>query len=510
MLKNRICFTQLFRFLLCSLIGASLPLFSFGSEEAVYRKALSLINQNTIGGAADRLEAHGLKVLQGNLQRSLQQSHQGSAADERLLAILKAVATGLLNPERLSRDIKYKKKEFISADQLAAHILRVKGDFSLLIDSLAPQNSSYRSLLEARMRFKQACTLQQTETIAFKTLGFGATDTKLNSIKQKFQTYGYLKSNGSISVDSEFVRAINDIQVTLKMDPDGSMSQAGRTFKYLSKPCAERIAQIDADLEKLRWLPSEFEKKHIFVNTAFSTFFYQDLSASAPVQLYFRAINGSFERMTPSMRDRITHLIFNPTWTIPPTVFIKDKVKLLSAMKPSQIQYYFQKNHYQVVTSDFSSLLSPLDIDWRNIDPANVDFYIQQKPNYLNSLGVVKFMMANPYAIYLHDTNQRELFSRNDRMKSSGCVRLEKPLLLAEILLAGTQWNQQAIQNHVVKPGEVLDEETRVNLKIPVPVYLLPLTTQFSAEGILRFAEDVYGHNQMILEKMNELVGRSK
>lgn len=498
MQKYSILFAQTFHVLSCLLVGLGLPLFSFGAEVDAYRKALSLIDRNTL---SNRLEAHGLRAFKGNLQ---------SMTDDKLLWVLKAVHTGVLNPERMSQDIKYKKKDFIAADQLAAHVLRVKGDFGKLIDALAPQNSMYQSLLAARARFKESCSNQQSQAIAFKTLGLGASETNLSAIKSKFHTYGYLKSNGSLTVDSDFVRAINDIQATLKMDPDGSMSQTGRTFKYLSKPCAQRIAQIDADLEKLRWLPSELEKKHIFVNTAFSSFWYQDLNGPVPVRLSFRAINGSFDRMTPSMKDKITHLVFNPTWTIPPTVFIKDKVKLLSSMRASQIQHYFQKNHYQVVSSDFTSVLSPLDIDWSYIDPANVDFYIQQKPNYLNSLGVVKFMMANPYAIYLHDTNQRDLFNRNDRMKSSGCVRLEKPLALAEILLAGTQWDLQAIQDHVVKPGEVLDEETRVNLKNPVPVYLLPLTTQLSKEGVLRFTEDVYGHNQIILEKMNELAGRSQ
>jgi murein L,D-transpeptidase YcbB/YkuD len=218
----------------------------------------------------------------------------------------------------------------------------------------------------------------------------------------------------------------------------------------------------------------------------------------------FRTINGRTERKTPSMKDKITHLIFNPFWTVPPIVFIQDKVALIKGLDYWGMLNYFDTNNF-IVVDDRDRQIDPGSIDWGNIHSSNVNFYIKQLPNYFNALGVVKFMMTNPYAIYLHDTNERERFVEDNRLISSGCVRLQYPLDFAEYLLRGTTWDRARIEDFVVRPGEVLNKETQVNLKTTLPVYLMSITSQITSDGILRFTEDVYGHNAKMLNSIQAM-----
>ena len=115
-----------------------------------------------------------------------------------------------------------------------------------------------------------------------------------------------------------------------------------------------------------------------------------------------------------------------------------------------------------------------------------------------NALGVVKFPLQNPWAIYLHDTNDRELFAEGKRHLSSGCVRLEQPLELAAYLLKDQPgWSLQDIQAFVpmTRDQKPVELEKKVPLKRPMPVYFLYLTVEKSEDGSLRFIDDVYGQD---------------
>lgn len=469
-----------------------------------YRTALQLVSTDSIARGLDALERHGIsRIFYARSFAGIPQNI-GQLQDAQLmtlLQILKDVSTGRLEPGLIADDIRFKKRTFLTPEELAALAVRSLGDLTLIVNAVAPQNLHYKSLVVARARFAEKCSAVSISPTSFTVMGLGNTGSAVPLMKARLKMFGYKIESNDTALDAGTVKAINDVQTTLKMVADGKISPTGRTLKYLNRSCIDRLSQIDADLEKTRWLPSELEERHIFVNTAFSTF-----RLLAPgTDMNFRTVNGAVDRKTPSMKDKVTYLVLNPTWTIPPTVFVKDKVKVLSGMSQRQVANYFREHHYEVVSSDFTTTLDPLSIDWAYTDPANVDFYIRQKPNFMNSLGVVKFMMTNPYAIYLHDTNQRELFATPDRIKSSGCVRLEKPLDLAEYLLQGTEWSRPAIENFVVKPGQVLEQETRVTLKSSIPVYLISLTTLYSNDGVLRFTEDIYGHNDLITKKLKTL-----
>nr|BFD67163.1 hypothetical protein HAGR004_21850 [Bdellovibrio sp. HAGR004] len=418
---------------------------------------------------------------------------------------LRDVHGGSVNPVGLAPDIKLKKKDFLSAEQLRSIVIGSQGSARTVVEKLAPQMPVYQSLRYALQRLYPMLQTGQWEAItpAKKPLSLGKRDPVIIKLKERLRLLGYRIDSVNDVFDQDMLIAINDIQLNLKMKPDGVISPGGRTWRFFGVSLVERLRQLQADMEQLRWLPQTLEDRHIFVNTAFSHFMMIDKKNN--VSMSFKAINGTAERKTPTMRDRITYLVMNPTWTIPPTVFLNDKVEILKKLDAKGIRKYFTDNRFEVFTSDFTKTIDPTTINWKSIKSSSVNFYIRQKPSYNNALGVVKFMMTNPYAIYLHDTNQRDLFGEAQRLRSSGCVRLEKPLDLAEYLLAGTQWSRPQIENFVVKEGQTVDRETRVDLKEPMPVYLVPVTSQMNSDGVIRFVEDVYGHNQLILSQVKGL-----
>lgn len=482
------------------------------SAQSVARVAQtwSLYNENifssytneSIQEALDNIWLHGL-----NPKEYLPNDTSIASREQWVRALDKAIqhiSTGVTDPQAIASDIKLKKKSPFTSEQLQVLITASGGSAKNLLQTLAPQSPHYLALQQAMQRLYPLFSKGGWDRISpvNTPLKLNVRNAIIPKLKERLRLYGYQIESNDDLFDNQMLAAINDIQANFKMKPDGIMSPNGKTWTFFYAFCGERVRQIQADMEKLRWLPQRLEDRHIFVNTAFSQFTLIDRGYPQGTVLNFRAINGSAERKTPTLRDRMTYLVFNPTWTVPPTVFIKDKVEAIKNLDNNGILEYFNKNNFQVFNSEFTRTIDPRSIDWKNITSSNVDFYIRQRPNYMNALGVVKFMLTNPYAIYLHDTNQRELFGEAMRQRSSGCVRLERPLDLAEYMLKDSDWNRNKIENFVAKPDQVILEETRVNIKNPIPVYLISITSQLNSDGVIRFVEDTYNHNTNILNQL--------
>ena len=143
--------------------------------------------------------------------------------------------------------------------------------------------------------------------------------------------------------------------------------------------------------------------------------------------------------------------------------------------------------------------MPPDSIDWASATPGNFPYTLRQPPGPDNALGRVKFIFPNEHAIFLHDTPTRELFTADERTFSSGCIRVENPLELAAVLLAGQpEWNRERVQQ-VVDAGHT---ET-VFLQEPLPVLIVYWTVSVGAAGDLRYARDVYGLDAPVLAALN-------
>ena len=429
-------------------------------------------------------------------------------ANQNFLNLLSDISLGSVDPESLTTDVKLKRKKFLSPKQLQTVVTATGQNANLLVNTLAPQNPLYSSLKATLEKILPACSNGQWVPLVAtkKVLKPGIKNPAVIPLKTRLAFLGYPISTADDTYDQDVVNAVNDIQWNIHLKPDNKIHPSGKVWRFLNTPCMMRVRQLQADMERMRWFPNQFEDRYIFINLAMAYFVLVDKTQDPAYITSFRTINGRAERKSPTMKDKIVRVILNPFWVVPPTIFIEDKVAEIRNLPRYQIQYYFDSHNYEVWNKEFTRKLNPASIDWWSYDASlDADIYIRQRPNYWNALGVIKFELTNSFSVYLHDTNQRELFYEPQRFLSSGCIRLEKPFDLAEYLLRGTEWNLEKIQSVTAKPGEVKAKDTKIELRNPISVYTAFLTSFLSSDGIIRFTDDVYGQNDDIMRNMKAL-----
>lgn len=438
-------------------------------------------------------ELYWNQSLESQYQQAPQDPTLKQALQESYIRLLMDSYRGVINPDQMPPDIKVKQKSFPSASEIQVQFLARGSNPQALFEQMQVQNPLSQSLLQGYRFLRSRCA--DWQQISFRgSLKVGASHSEIPALKKQLRNLGYKGLSEDNIFDQKTSDAIREIQSQLRMRADGQMSGDSRLLRYLNTSCEQRLYQMRADLDKARWLPSSFGERYVFVNLAFN--YVHVLDKTKNYSWVSRVINGRVARKTPTMVDRMTYIAINPFWTVPPTIFREDKVEELRNMNSWEVASYFERNNYEVWDSSFSRRLDPRSIDWNSVigEEGNTQVYIRQRPFPGNALGGLKFMLTNSFAIYLHDTNQRELFSNSNRLISSGCVRVQNPLVLAEFLLQGTPWTRERIEYFIAKPGEVLNAETRVNIPEVMPVYMIYASSQYSQDGVLRFTEDNYNH----------------
>jgi L,D-transpeptidase YcbB len=414
--------------------------------------------------------------------------------------------TGRIAPDRISNDIKYTRQTFTGWDAIRAGAMN-QGLASAL-ESVAPRHAGYRKLVKALARMREVEARGGFKPLKISSsLKVGSSSPVVKEIKTRVAAMGYAVASIDSKFDSQLSTIIADIQESNLASPSGRISTSdSATLEWFSVSSTRRIQQLEMNLEKYRWLPSELESRHIFINLATQHLYLVDPTNTIESLKDMRVINGRPDRKTPSMRDATTSVVFNPKWTVPPTVFAEDKVTALQKISQTEgaygIENWFSKGRYTVVDDELRRQISPSSVDWMNLNPKTANFYIVQLPGYDNALGVVKVMLGNPWAIYLHDTNDRDLFSNAMRARSSGCIRMQRPLDMAEYLLRGTKWNRPAIDAYVPHDSfEMKEKESWVKLpeSNKLPVYTMSLTARLGDDNVIRFTQDVYKQNAAIL-----------
>jgi len=209
-----------------------------------------------------------------------------------------------------------------------------------------------------------------------------------------------------------------------------------------------------------------------------------------------KVIVGKKYRRTPVFSDRMTYLVLSPFWNVPPNIAVKDKLPIIR-----KDPEYLTREHVRVFQGWGAEAqeIDPLTIDWSKLTPDNFPYRLRQDPGPGNALGSVKFMFPNKFNVYLHGTSSPELFKKNVRTLSSGCIRIEKPLDLAVYLFQDDpDWTQQKILAVIEK-----HEEKTVQLKNPLPVHLQYWTAWVDDNKLVNFREDIYGRDKLLSEALS-------
>lgn len=307
----------------------------------------------------------------------------------------------------------------------------------------------------------------------------GVTDPRVPVLRRRLAASGDLATVGEgARYDPTLVDAVRRFQARHGLLVDGRVGR--ETLAALNVPAAARVETLAINLARRRALPDP-RGLHLRVNTAAATL---EAIRDGTVVLSMPVIVGAPRTPTPDLESAVTGIVFNPSWTIPHSIAVNEVLPRL------------RRDPGYLAANEIRILDRPEDpygrrIDWRAVSRRAFPFTLRQAPGPRNPLGRIKFDMASPYAIYLHDTPARGLFSRTMRALSHGCIRLSRPLDLAA-LLSGTE--ASALE------AEIDRGETRYLPVTSVPIVVAYLTAFVDAAGEVQFRPDIYRRDRALAQ----------
>ncbi len=358
------------------------------------------------------------------------------------------------------------------------------------IEALKPSHFIYRGLKQALATQRTAASQGGWPVVPpGATLKPGVTHARISAVRKRLAATGELATmSDSEAYDEALAAAVKRFQDRHRLTADGTIGKA--TLDAMNVTPAARVDEIRVNLERARWVLGGLSDTFLLVNLpAFKAY----LIRSGKNVWETRAQVGRAGRQTPSFRADMRYIVFNPDWTVPPTILAQD---VLGAMRKGENAIAKKK---LTILDRQGRVVAPDSIDWATATPATFPYTLRQPPGPDNALGRVKFIFPNEHSIFLHDTPSQELFRADERSFSSGCIRVENPLALAAVLLEGQDdWNPAAIQ-------QVVDsaKTKTVFLTQPLPVLMVYWTVSVGASGELRYARDVYKLDGVVLRALN-------
>jgi murein L,D-transpeptidase YcbB/YkuD len=283
--------------------------------------------------------------------------------------------------------------------------------------------------------------------------------------------------------DAALAAQVKEFQSVHGIKPDG-IAGAG-TVEALNRGARYYEQLIIINMERARRLPApEEQRKYVIVDAGDARLsMWQDGRKVDEMKV----VVGKSETATPMMAAYIKYASVNPYWNVPPEL----EQNLIAPRVVAQGVKYLTDREYQVLTdySDDAQTIDPNSVDWQAVADGRLQVRLRRLPSPANSMGMMKFMLPNYFGIYLHDSPEKEHFTKNELWISNGCVRLEDYKRLARFLFDG-----------VVPTGRNPKVEDEVDLPQPIPVYMTYLTAQPTAEGI-QFMPDPYGRDAHLMKR---------
>lgn len=379
------------------------------------------------------------------------------------LAYAKKVLTGI--SEARMKDVEW-------------YIPKKKMDYAALLDSalsgrkldtrklLFPQYYQLRDKLNAYYEIEKKNSWVTIKADK-KKYQLGDSSEVVKQIRKKLFMAGDIVNNNESAVfDQELADGIKEFQRRYGLKEDG-VAGAG-VLKEMSTPLSKRIEQILVNMERCRWLPAEEESNFLMVNIPQFKLLAVENGA---ITWSSDVVVGKATNKTVIFKGDMKYVVFSPYWNVPNSI---TKNEIIPGIRKNP--NYLAKH--------------------------NMEYYdggkIRQKPGPSNSLGLVKFLFPNSFNIYLHDTPAKALFGETKRAFSHGCIRVAKPMELAQYLLkSDLNWDEEKIRA-AMNSGK----EQWVTLKKTVPVYLVYLTAFVDNKGKLNFRDDIYNRDQHLKEML--------
>jgi len=286
---------------------------------------------------------------------------------------------------------------------------------------------------------------------------------------------------GYFDYSKELVAAVKAYQKEAGLGADGIVGRNTIT-KLAGISSEDKAMKLALAMERLRWHPHQFGERHVFINQPEYRARYIENGKEA---LSMRVVVGKKSNQTNFFYDEIEHVTYNPYWGVPRSIIVNE-----FAPKSLSNPGYLDQRGYEL-RSWGGKKLSSSNINWSEIG-TNPQFSVRQKPGPKNALGSLKIMFPNKHAIYMHDTPAKNLFSREHRAYSHGCIRLHDPQAMAAAVLG----KNRSHVNARIKPGKNKTEK----LSVKVPVYVSYFTAWPQEDGTVKYFNDMYARDAHLIK----------
>ncbi|WP_232087482.1 L,D-transpeptidase family protein [Sulfurovum sp. ST-21] len=367
----------------------------------------------------------------------------------------------------------------------------VNGNIRNYLVSLLPMEERYRKLVKLLKNYQR---MEKFPKIPYsnKVFKLGDSSSRIIQIKKRLQISGDYPQNAPLSrkYDETLRKAVITYQKRYLLEVTG---QVDKTMTwYLNQPVKKNIQAIITNLDKTKLYPKSFEDEYIEVNIPdFNLRYYKE----GEMLMKKGVVVGRIDRPTPIFDDKLEYMVINPTWTIPDNLIKRDLIHVLRE-NPN----YLLENNIHVFQGKKEIEITQEQLDPYEHSDEPVPYRFVQFPGDNNALGRIKFMFPNKYAVYLHDTDNKTLLDRRYKIYSSGCMRVEKPFDLADLLLrhAKKYYSQKEIEEIIAS-----NEPTTIRLKKPIPVHITYFTV-YEENGLAYFKHDIYLYDMIIRESVTD------
>jgi murein L,D-transpeptidase YcbB/YkuD len=409
------------------------------------------------------------------------------------LRLVNQLHHGRVEPRAAAHELKRRRAPLDAgaALQLLAH----SGNVRELLATLEPRSRQYRALKQALVRYRAVRTDLASLPPATSAIEAGdsyAGAAKLRWLLAEFGDAPAPRDDASseTSYDADLAAAVARFQNRHGLIADGILGP--RTFAALTVPIAQRVRQIELTLERWRWLP-DIDPPAVIVNVPqYMLYALPDPRNASAGTVPFKTpvIVGQTAKQTPIFDSSIEAVVFRPYWNVPRSIVDEELLPLI-AHDPG----YLARHDMEIVRGDGDDavVLAPGAASVAALHSGGAR--LRQRPGRTNALGLIKFDLPNAHSVYLHSTPEAQLFSRERRTLSHGCIRVSDAATLAAYLLMNTpgDWSADAVE------AATCGEATfTVRLATPVPVFVLYGTVVMDTDGAILFFEDVYGHDRTL------------
>jgi murein L,D-transpeptidase YcbB/YkuD len=380
------------------------------------------------------------------------------------------ILTGVVDPELVGRQWRVHRD---AAPTEAVLRSAARGDPAQVMQTLRPATPYYGRLMQSLARLRQVEQAGGWQQLpADVSVEVGESSPHVAALRARLAASddpreAALAQRGAANAalfDRDLRDALRHYQRRHGLDDDGHMGRA--TLVELNHSVAERIEEVSLNMDRWRWMPRELGPLFVLVNIA--GYELEVVEDNRTIEA-MNVVVGKIGDETPVFSDTMESVVINPYWN-PPTSILKEEILPAVARDPTYLARH--------------------NMEWTR------DGRVRQRPGASNALGKVKFLFPNDEDIYLHDTPQDHLFARTRRDFSHGCVRLERPLDLAR-LIVGKATNHSTASLQAMLNSSA---EKWITLKRPVPVYITYFTAWADEDGTLNFHHDVYGHDEELRE----------